>query len=193
MSLLIANVLFLGPWDLYLFSFRSPNFIFFNYILASSINRLLSTSIFLFSHISYLFKYSYTELEINYFNRPNPVTICSSFSSVASIFSYTYLIPDIYRASNLVQANKSLVHGQVKDVYFGCNKYLYWNIIFISQIHNSIDHINNFFFLKSKRKQPHLSCSLSLLYTASSMKKQTPHLIFNQYESENERGNFDYT
>ena len=88
MSLLIANVLFLGPWDLYLFSFRSPNFIFFNYILASSINRLLSTSIFTFSHISYLFKYSYTELEINYFNRPNPVTIkvssppaCSSFSA----------------------------------------------------------------------------------------------------------------
>jgi hypothetical protein len=39
---------------------------------------------------------------------------------------------------------------------------------------------------KRKRKQPqlHLSCALSLLYMASSIdvKKQTPHMIFNQYE-----------
>jgi len=30
---------------------------------------------------------------------------CSSFSSVASVFSYTYLVPVIYKASNLVQVN----------------------------------------------------------------------------------------
>jgi hypothetical protein len=40
------------------------------------------------------------------------------------------------------------VHGQVEDVYFGCNKYSYWNIIVIYQIHNSIDHINNCWLLK---------------------------------------------
>jgi hypothetical protein len=46
-----------------------------------------------------------------------------------------------------------------------------------------------FFFKKKKQKETaRLSCSLSLLYMASSMKKQTPHLIFIQYESENERG-----
>jgi hypothetical protein len=39
--------------------------------------------------------------------------------------------------------------------------------------------------IKSKRK--HLSCSLPLLYMSYSMKKQTPHLIFIQYESEKER------
>jgi len=69
----------------------------------------------MFLHISYIFKYSYIELEINFFNPPNPVAIkvssppaCSSFSGVASVFSYTYLVPVIYKASNLVQVNKSL-------------------------------------------------------------------------------------
>ena len=38
-----------------------------------------------------------------------------------------------------------------------------------------------------KSKMKHLSCSHSLLYMAYSMKKQTPHLIFNQYESVKER------
>jgi len=42
--------------------------------------------------------------------------------------------------------------------------------------------------IKSKSRRKHLSCSLPLLYTAYSMKKQTPHLVFNQYESEKERG-----
>jgi hypothetical protein len=46
--------------------------------------------------------------------------------------------------------------------------------------------------IKGKRKQPqlHLSCALSLLYMASSIdvKKQTPHLIFKQYEWERKRG-----
>ena len=41
---------------------------------------------------------------------------------------------------------------------------------------------------KSKSKRKHLSCSPSLPYMAYSMNKRTPHLIFNQYESENERG-----
>ena len=44
---------------------------------------------------------------------------------------------------------------------------------------------------KRKRKQPqlHLSCALSVLHMASSIdvKKQTPHLIFNQYEWERMR------
>ena len=69
----------------------------------------------MFSHLSYVFKYPCIELEINFFNPPNPVTIkvssppaCSSFSSVASVFSYTYLVPVIYKAYNLVQVNKSL-------------------------------------------------------------------------------------
>jgi len=47
------------------------------------------------------------------------------------------------RGTQLLQPPRNLqfntkAHGQVRDVYFGCNKYSYWNIIFISQIPNPI-------------------------------------------------------
>jgi hypothetical protein len=67
-------------------------------VLLTRFHLLLSTSIFMFSHASYIFKYSYIELKINFFEPSWPINrflpqlsvgsqlvaippACSSFSS----------------------------------------------------------------------------------------------------------------
>jgi len=93
----------------------------------------------------------------------------SSSNPLGSSPSYRFAVLFIFLA---------LFKGTQKDIpsvkVYYCNK-----VFQTSNIESEI---------KSKSKRKHLSCSLPLLYLAYSMKKQTPHLIFNQYESEKDRG-----